>query len=144
MHAVLQRFRIRLGTAEAAARQAEEGLLPLLRRVPGFVAYYLLDAGDSIVASVGLFETEVGAEAATRICAKWFRSDRPAFTAVPPERTTGAVLVQAAASRDAGARVSREGVRIVERRTGQDRRWGGERRVVTPAERLPAASFGSP
>lgn len=138
MHALLRRYRIRLGTVETAAQRAEQGLLPVIRRVPGFVAFYMVNGGNNVVASVGLFETQEGAAAAERVTGDWFRDDWPSFQAIPPEVTTGSVLMHEAVTREPGARVTREGRPQVERRGGIDRRWG-DRRVGTPSVRRSAA-----
>ncbi|HXF96002.1 MAG TPA: hypothetical protein VNI61_07845, partial [Gemmatimonadales bacterium] len=93
MHVVLRRYRIRYGAMELTPRYARETLLPRLRQVPGFSAYYLVNAGDGLVASLGLFETAEGAATGDQLVAEWFRNDWPAFRAVPPELTSGEVMV---------------------------------------------------
>ena len=37
MHAVIRRYRVRLGTVAQAVRYAEKQFVPLVRRIPGFV-----------------------------------------------------------------------------------------------------------
>lgn len=44
MYAVVRRYEGVTDPAEAG-RRVEEGFVPLLRQVPGFVAYYWVDAG---------------------------------------------------------------------------------------------------
>src|SRR5206468_3286161 len=80
-----------LGAVEAAAERAHDGLVPGLRRVPGFAAYYLVHAGNDTLASIALFQTEESAAAGERLLNDWFRHDWPVFQAVPPELTRGAV-----------------------------------------------------
>jgi len=72
MHAVIRRYRVRLGTVEQAARYAEKWFVPLVRKLPGFVTYYLLDAGNDTLASIGLFESIDGAESAAQLARDWF------------------------------------------------------------------------
>jgi hypothetical protein len=139
MHAVLRRYTVRLGTVDAAARYAEETLLPLVRQVPGFSVYYLVDAGRGTMMSVALFETAEGAERANDLISRWFRNDWPTFRAVPPEMTTGRVLAHAATNRTSVS-MSDEG--FVDRRTAErratDRRMGDRRIVPEPARVLSA------
>ena len=85
MHAVIRRYKVRLGTVAGAAHHAELSLVPQMNRLPGFVAYYLLDAGDSVLASISVCETPEGADAAAALAASWFRSDWPSFKLIPPE-----------------------------------------------------------
>jgi len=121
MHAVIRRYKVRLGTVASAATHAESSLLPQMNKLPGFVAYYLLDAGDSVVASISICETRGGADAAAGLAAEWFRSDWPSFKLIPPEITDGEVLVHAEVGRATGRR-------RVERRAVSDRRATGDRR----------------
>src|SRR2546430_15605690 len=79
MHAVFRRYRIRLGAVEAAAERAHEGLVPDLRRVQGFAAYYLVHAGNDTLASIALFQTEESAAVGERLLNDWFRHDWPVF-----------------------------------------------------------------
>jgi len=133
MHAVIRRYRVRLGTVASAARLAEDNLLPRMNRLPGFVAYYLLDAGDGVLASISVCETSEGAEAAATLAAEWFRSDWPSFQLIPPAVTDGEILVHAEVGRGAGRRRS-ERRRVEDRRAGADRRGNADRRqTVLPA-----------
>ena len=127
MHAVIRRYKVRLGTVASAAQHAETSLLPLMNQLPGFVAYYLLDAGDSVLASISVCETSEGADAAAALAASWFRSDWPSFKLIPPEITDGEVLVHGEVGRATGRRrFERRG--NTDRRTDSDRRIASERR----------------
>lgn len=127
MYAVIRRYRVRLGTVSSAAQLAEASLLPQMNRIPGIVAYYLLDAGDGVLASVSVCETSEGADAAATLAADWFRSDWPSFQLMPPEVTHGEVLVHAAVGQAGGRRrFERRGAG--DRRAVYERRRGGERR----------------
>jgi hypothetical protein len=127
MHAVIRRYKVRLGTVASAAQHAETSLLPQMNRLPGFVAYYLLDAGDSVLASISVCETPEGADAAAALAASWFRSDWPSFKLIPPEITDGEVLVHAEVGRSTGRRRF-ERRASTERRADSDRRIASERR----------------
>jgi len=127
MHAVIRRYKVRLGTVASAAKHAETSLLPQMNRLPGFVAYYLLDAGDSVLASISVCSTPEGADAAAALAASWFRSDWPSFKLIPPEITDGEVLVHAEVGRATGRRRT-ERRASTERRADSDRRASSERR----------------
>src|SRR5882672_3812532 len=132
MHAVIRRYKVRLGTVAGAAHHAELSLVPQINRLPGFVAYYLLDAGDSVLASISVCETAEGADAAAALAASWFRSDWPSFKLIPPEITDGEVLVHAEVGR-AGGRRRTERRGTTDRRTDADRRDGVDRRQTDVA-----------
>src|SRR5207247_9526247 len=97
MHAVIRRYRVRLGTVAEAVRYAEKQFVPLVRHIPGFVACYLMDAGNDVLTSIGLFHTQDGAEAAVSLQRDWFRDEGSSCRPLPPEVVIGAVLAQATA-----------------------------------------------
>ncbi len=112
MHAVIRRYRVRLGTVEQAARYAEKWFVPLVRKLPGFVMYYLLDAGNDTLASIGLFESRDGAESAAQLARDWFEDEWPSFRPLPPEVVVGEIVAQTAVDNRP----------LVERRKYADRR----------------------
>jgi hypothetical protein len=135
MHAVIRRYRVRLGTMEQAARYAEKWFLPLVRQIPGFKAFYLMASGESVLASLGLFETPEGAQAAGNLGREWFGEEWGSFRALPPEMITGEILAEVSehnrATQDRRQQVERRrGTAFIgtEKRSGLDRRAGGDRR----------------
>ena len=138
MFGIVRRYRVRLGTVTQAARHVEDGLLPQLRAQHGFVACYFLDAGDQVLVSVTICETEQSAQAVGRLAHDWFRTDWPSFRSIPPEASSGAVLAhtvrQSAGERvrqlalEAAPSATTEPRRRPDRRSGTDRRTGRVRR----------------
>src|SRR2546425_12059470 len=126
MHAMIRRYRVRLGTVEQAARHAERGFLPLLRQIPGFVSCQLVDAGNDILTCMALFETPDGTADAVRASREWFRDEWSSFRPVPPEVVVGEVLAHATSDRrrlpDRRRGVGSIGPRSEERRVGKEGR----------------------
>ena len=133
MHLVLRRYRIRIGSIAAAARRAQESLVPELQQVPGFATFHLADVGDGTVASLGLFETDEGASLGERLMSGWYREDWPVFRAVPPGLARGEVLVRAEVARPAQVTAEASGPRLERRTSRPDRRLGRDRRVAALA-----------
>jgi hypothetical protein len=142
MHVVIQRYRVRLGGVAEAARYADKWFLPLVREIPGYVACYLMDAGNGALASLGLFETPEGADTTARLAHEWFGKEWGSFRPLPPEVISGEVLAPAAVTgrlhagrrglaerRSTTALVGSNG-HDAERRTGSDRRRGFDRRTA--------------
>lgn len=129
MHAVIRRYRVRLGTVEQAARYAEKGFLPIVRDIEGFVSCYLLDAGNDVLTCVGLFETEAGAAAAVRASREWFRDEWSSFRPIPPEVVTGTVLARVQADRRRLSARRRLALVGAAEWSGPERRRGGDRRM---------------
>ena len=56
MYASVRRYETDPGSVDELMRRVEEGFVPIISKAPGFVAYYALDAGDGVVASITVFE----------------------------------------------------------------------------------------
>jgi hypothetical protein len=95
MHATVRSYEgIDKTRAAELSTKVNETLLPLLRKLPGFSGYYLLETGDGAMSSIGFFETSQQIEESTRVAEAWVR-DEKLETVLPnaPKITTGEVLV---------------------------------------------------
>ncbi len=45
MYASIRRYVVHPGSIDEIARQVNKGFLPIIRDIPGFVVYYVVDAG---------------------------------------------------------------------------------------------------
>jgi hypothetical protein len=92
MYASIRRYKLNPGANVAAlSRQVHEGFTPIISKAPGFMAYYLVDAGSGVVASISVFQDQAGAEESNRMAADWVRQNLASQIAGPPEITAGAV-----------------------------------------------------
>ncbi|MFJ9575023.1 hypothetical protein ACIRQF_01380 [Streptomyces sp. NPDC101191] len=91
MYAVIRRYEGVTDAAEAG-RLVDEGFVPLLRKVPGFVAYYWVDAGDGVMLSTSVFEDQAGAEESVRQAADFVRDNLAALLPNRPQVTAGKVV----------------------------------------------------
>jgi hypothetical protein len=75
--------------------KVNEKLVPELRKLPGFAGYYLIEAGNGVLSSLGLFETSEQGDESTKVVAKWL-TDENFNTAIPnaPKITSGKVVAQ--------------------------------------------------
>ncbi|MFG2296365.1 hypothetical protein [Streptomyces sp. NPDC048603] len=94
MYAAVRRYEGVTDAAEAA-RIVQEGFVPLMRQVPGFVAYYWIDAGDGVMASTSVFEDRAGAEASITKAAEFVREHLAALLPNPPQVIAGEVVASA-------------------------------------------------
>ena len=93
MYAVVRRYEgASPRFADEGIRQINEGLLPIISQVPGFVAYYAFDAGGGVVSSVSIFDNQAGAEESNRRAADWVRQNLSEMVPNPPQVTAGQVL----------------------------------------------------
>src|SRR6202165_4158138 len=95
MHATIRRYEaIDQTRIDELVKKAESSLLPRLSEMPGFNSYYLIEAGDGVLSSVGFFDTAEHAEESTRVASNWARQEKH-DTALPnpPKITSGRVAV---------------------------------------------------
>ena len=73
--------------------KVKETLVPQLRELPGFAGYYLIEGGNGVLSSLGLFETSEQADESTKVVAKWI-TDENFSNAIPnaPKITSGKVV----------------------------------------------------
>lgn len=93
MYSSIRRYKTSPGAAGELAQRVKEGFVPIISQAPGFLAYYLVDAGNDVVATVSVFEAQSGAEESNRMAAAWVKENIAALLPNPPEITAGAVTV---------------------------------------------------
>jgi hypothetical protein len=91
MYAAVRRYEGVTDAAEAA-RVVKEGFVPLIRRVPGFVAYYWIDAGEGVMVSTSVFQDRAGAEASISRASEFARDNLAAVLPTPPRVMAGEVV----------------------------------------------------
>jgi hypothetical protein len=95
MHATVKRYEgVDQSRTDELTKKVDETLLPRLSKLPGFEGYYLIEAGNGVMSSIGLFETSAQADESTRVAANWVREEK-LETALPnpPTITDGEVIV---------------------------------------------------
>jgi len=93
MHAIIRRYEgVDQNRTTELTSKVNETLMPKLNKLPGFKGYYLIDAGNGVFSSLGLFETpEQGKE--SNVVATWIR-DEKLDTLIPnePKITSGRIV----------------------------------------------------
>jgi hypothetical protein len=93
MHTAIRKYRS--SDPAELARRVETGFVPIVKEVPGFVGYYVVDGGDGTVTSVTVCEDEGGVEESTRRAGEWVQDNVPELVEGAPDVTSGEVLVRA-------------------------------------------------
>ncbi len=93
MFTSIRKYRVRRGSAEELARRVREGFVPLVRQIPGFRGYDLLDGGPDVLITVSMFDSADEAFASNEAAANWVRDNVLEFTKGMPEVMVGDVLV---------------------------------------------------
>ncbi len=96
MYATIRRYNVNPGAAGDIFGRVNEGFVPIISKGPGFVAYYVVDAGNDVIASVSVFQDQAGAEESNRMAADWVKENVASLVAGPPEVLHGEVTVHKA------------------------------------------------
>ena len=89
MHTVIRRYQGVVNSDEVARRAAEE-FAPTLRDHPGFLGYWVVDAGDGVLATITVFESEEAAMDSTAAAATWVQANLANLVPNAPQVTAGA------------------------------------------------------
>jgi hypothetical protein len=74
----------------------KEGFLPIVETVPGFVAYYVVDAGNGVASSITICEEKAGVVESTSREAEWVEENVLEFIESGPAVVTGTVTAETA------------------------------------------------
>jgi len=96
MHATIRRYEgVDVTRTNEVTGKVNETLVPKLSKLPGFAGYFLIEGGNGVLSSLGLFETSEQADESTKIVEKWI-TDENFATAIPnaPKITSGKVVAR--------------------------------------------------
>jgi hypothetical protein len=92
MYATVRRYDGVTNPREAAKR-VNEGFVPLISQLPGFVAYYWADAGSGVMISTSVFQDQASAKESDRKAEDWVRQNNMASVMPNPPQITAGELV---------------------------------------------------
>jgi hypothetical protein len=73
-----------------------EGFLPIIREIEGFVDYYFVDAGDGVMVSTSIFEDSSGEEESNWRAGEFVGQHLTPLIPNPPHITAGEVVAHTA------------------------------------------------
>lgn len=91
MYATIRRYEGVTDPREVA-RRVDEGFVPLISQIPGFLAYYWVDAGDSVMVSTSIFDEQASAKESNRRAADWAQQNIATLLPNSPQITMGEVV----------------------------------------------------
>jgi hypothetical protein len=77
---------------QKVAQVAEEGFVPIISELPGFVAHYLVDAGDGVMVATSVFEHKEAEEQSTFRAGEFVAKELEPLMPNPPQITAGEVV----------------------------------------------------
>src|SRR5215208_7748191 len=98
MYAAVRRFE-GVTDLQKVVQVAKEGFVPIISQMPGFVAYYLVDAGDGVTVSTSVFEHKEAEEQSTFVAGEFVAEHLAPLFPNPSQITAGEDVAYKATSR---------------------------------------------
>jgi hypothetical protein len=92
MYAAVRRFE-GVSDPQKVAQVAEEGFVPLISEIEGFVAHYTVDAGDGVIVGISVFEHKAAEEESTFLAGEFVAEHLEPLMPNRPQITAGEVVV---------------------------------------------------
>ena len=92
MYVAVRRFE-GVRDSQKVAQVAQEGFVPIISEMPGFVAYYMVDAGDGVLVTTSVFEHKDAEEQSTSRAGEFVQEHLAPLLPNPPQVTAGEVVV---------------------------------------------------
>src|SRR5438309_8772590 len=93
MYAAIRQAKAKTGTAEELTRRINDGAIPIISDVEGFMAYYVVYAPDDTVTAISVFNNHAGAEEANRRALAWIEQNLTPLLVGPATAVAGPVIV---------------------------------------------------
>jgi hypothetical protein len=97
LFAAIRRAKVKPGMSQEFANRVEAGALPVMKKMDGFKAYYLVFGAEDTVIAVSLFTNKAVAEGSTQKLMPWIKENLGPLLAAPTEAIEGEVAVAAMA-----------------------------------------------
>ena len=91
MYAMIRRYE-GVTDASEAAQLVRKNFVPLISKVPGLAAYYVIDTGKGEFVSVSIFNDKSKAEESNQRAAGWVQDNVAGLFPNPPQITAGEVV----------------------------------------------------
>ena len=89
----IRRYTVRQGTVEDLIRRVQEGFVPIVRNMPGFRGYYLVNGGLEVLIAISVFDNADGALASNEQAADWVKNNVLDSATGRPEVIVGDVVI---------------------------------------------------
>ena len=91
MYVAVRRFE-GVTDSQKVAQVAQEGFVPIISDLPGFVAHYTVDAGDGVMVGISVFEHKAAEEESTFVAGEFVEDHLLPIMPNRPQITAGEVV----------------------------------------------------
>jgi hypothetical protein len=93
VHTTVRKYEGVVEPAETV-KKIQEGFVPLIAGMPGFIEYQWVDLGDGGMLSISVFEDQAHALESNQLAAGWLAMNMPSLLPHPCRVETGRVLIR--------------------------------------------------
>ena len=93
MFSSIRRYTVKQGTVEELTRRVQEGFVPIVRNMPGFRGYYLVNGGPEVLIAISVFDNADEALASNEQAADWVKNSVLDSATGRPEVIVGDVVI---------------------------------------------------
>jgi hypothetical protein len=94
MHGVLRHYTLDAKNVDEIVRRVADSGLAVVKAIPGFVSWAMLDAGQGRLVTYSVYENKSGAEDSTRKAAAWVKENIASMLPSPPLVVEGEVRLR--------------------------------------------------
>ena len=93
MFAAIRRIKLKPGMVEEYTKLVKAGAVPVMKKMDGFKAFYVVVSADNMVTSLSLFTNKAVAESSTQILMPWIKENLGPLLSSLPEAIDGEVVI---------------------------------------------------
>lgn len=94
MHGVLRHYTLDTKNVNEVVRRVAEGGVPIVKAIPGFVSYAIMDASQGHLVTYSVYESKTGTEESTKKAAVWVKENIASMLPNPPRVIEGEVRLR--------------------------------------------------
>jgi hypothetical protein len=94
MHGVLRHYTLDAKNVNEVIRRVAEGGVPIIKAIPGFASYAIMDAGHGHLVTYSVFESKTGTEESTKKAAAWVKENIASMLPNAPRVVEGEVRLR--------------------------------------------------
>ncbi|MFW2368533.1 MAG: hypothetical protein ACN4GW_19120 [Desulforhopalus sp.] len=94
MHTTIRQYNgVEPGTVDEIIKRVREGFLPIISSSGGFLRYQFIDAGNGVIITISVFETDLAARQSNKMAANWVEENLLPLLKNPPQISFGEVII---------------------------------------------------
>jgi heme-degrading monooxygenase HmoA len=95
MYTAFRRGKVKPEKAAEVLQHIKESVLPLIKKVPGFLSFYAVRLGEDEIITISVFETQAQANESSTVAAEWVLAHIAPLLAGPLDISGGEVVFYA-------------------------------------------------